>query len=195
MRRNNSGLRYLSIVLITGGMILAATGMGAFSTVTTDRQMSVDVAEESPFLEVEAADPTVSQTGQDPSIGRPPVVGQNSVLGNVDNSTQVTLGTVTNRFSAPLTSIDVTISEDGSEDITVRNPTVADESISAGHSSQLIATVNCDTTTETTGTVNLSIEATGSSTSVSTTQPVEITCPGEPSVMGTTNSTTQPLQP
>lgn len=202
MRRPNSELKYLSMAFIACGLVLAATGMGAFSTATTEQEASVDVAEESAFLEFESADPTVSRTGVDHSVGQLPVIGQN-VVGNVDNGSQVPLGTLTNHFSDSLTSIEITVSEDGSEgvsadgsaDITVRNPTVADDSISSGASSQLTATVDCATTTETTGTVNLSIEATGSSTSVSTTQQVEITCAGGPSQVGTANQTPQPLQP
>lgn len=203
MRRTNSKLRYLSMALIACSLVLVAMGMGAFSTATTEQETTVDVAKESAFLEFEPTDPTVSQSGVDHSVGQLPIIGQNDVVGNVDNGSQVPLGTLTNRFSDSLTSIEVTVFEDGSEgvstdgsaDITVRNPTVVDDSISSGASSQLTATVECASTTETTGTVNLSIEATGSSTSVSTAQQVQITCAGGPSQVGTANQTTQPLQP
>lgn len=199
MKRNNSGLRYFSMVLIVCGLILSVTGIGAFTTATSERQMSAAVSNDSAFLDIKPADPTVSQNGVDYSTGQLPLIGQNigqnRMVANDNNSTQVTLGTLTNRFSSALTSIDVTVSEEPPGKITVRNPTVTDESIASGKSSQVTAIIKCDTTTKTTGTVNLSIEATGPSTSISTTQPVQITCVGQPSQTGAMNSTTQPLQP
>lgn len=201
MKHDSTRFKYLSMALIACSLILVVTGMGAFTTATSDRQMSVDVAEGSAFLDIEAADPTVSQTGVDYSIGQLPAIGQNKIVGNNSNDTEVILGTLTNRFSNSLTSIDVTVSEEGSREITVRNPTVADKSIASGDSSQLTAIVECDTMTGTTETVNVSIEASGPSTAISTSHPVQITCAGgqtqtdQAGQTGSANATTQPLQP
>lgn len=195
MRQNSSRLKYLSLALIVCSLVLVMTGMGAFTTATSERQLSVNVAEESAFLEIEATDPTISQTGVDYAVGKIPAVGQDKIIGNTSNDTQVILGMLTNHFSSPLTSFDITVSEEGSGDITVRNPTITDRTIPSKHSSQLTATVECGTMTGTTETMNISIKATGSSTSISTAQPVEITCAGGLSQTGATNTTTQPLQP
>ncbi len=199
MRRNSSRLRYFSVALVVGSLILVITGTGAFTSVTTEQQTSVDVADESAYLEIEAADPTVSQTGVDYSLGQLPLIGQNRMLGNSmgnsSNNTQVVLGTITNRFSTSLTSIEVSVSENHTGDVTVRNPTVPDESIPSGDSSQLMATVECNSLTGETETVNVSIEATGSGLSASTEHSVPVTCAGGTSQTGSINTTTQPLRP
>ncbi|RRJ31539.1 hypothetical protein EIK79_07450 [Halocatena pleomorpha] len=183
------------MALVVGGLVLVITGTGAFTSTTTEKQMPVDIADESAYLDIEAADPTVSQTGVDYSLGQLPVIGQNRMLWNSSNNTRVVLGTITNRFSTPLTSITVSVPEDHSGAVTVRNPTVPDTSIPSGHSSQLIAAVDCNSLTGGTEMVNVSIEATSSETSISTDRSVPVTCAGGPSQTGATNVTTQPFRP
>ncbi|MFD1570518.1 hypothetical protein [Halorubrum laminariae] len=122
-------------VLLTGGAAAAGVqGTGAFSSVTGDRQFSVGTAEDdSALLGIEAADPTGT------------------------SGDTVTLFTVTNRLSEPLTLEQVGVADGGSFGITRTDLQIDQWTLQPGEATDLKAGLSCASST--TDDVELSIRA------------------------------------
>lgn len=168
MRRWTTGLKPLGGAFIVCGLILTAMGFGAFGSVASNHQASVSVADSGDaYLGVSISKPMVSASTQ----------------------TSITLGTITNHFADDLTSVDIMVAgtTDTSGSSVVRNASVAPVLLSPGESGTLTATIDCGATASDMKTVTLMIEASGSTTHVSITRPVQIMC-GSP-ISGGSNTT------
>jgi hypothetical protein len=209
MRRKRSYLRPLGVAFVICGLLIVATGSGAFSTVASQRQSSIAVADpSSAYFGISTTKSTVLAPTPTPT---PKMRGNGKVVVQGTTSSEairastsgtdtpdhtrkktIVIGTVTNRFASDLTWFDITVTKDAPGGITVSNVSVATIPLAASSSSDLTATVKCLSGARTTETVTLDIEARGPNIRFSTTQTVQVTCAGLPSQGNKTTATTAP---
>ena len=166
-------LRYVGVALIVGGVILSTTGIGAFSTVTADRQMFVGVGEKSTsYLGISTTETTVTTNGTNDTRGMDTVATRRGS----QSGSEVVLGSVTNYFPAKLDSVTVTVSESGRTSLAVREVQVENVPLEPGTAGDLVATIDCGSASQRTELVTMEFEAAGTDTSATATRTVPVTC-------------------
>lgn len=195
MRRLTLSFRSFGLILVVCGLVLTASSLFAFSTVTADRQASIVIADSSnAYFGMSVTDPTVAvsaratptpREGTTVSTTPSPTTGGSTMAGSSARSPHareqtLVIGTVTNRFTSELTTLDITISGDAIGGLTVRKVSVAAASLPPSSSSKLIATIDCSSATGATDMVTLDIVASGPSIRISTTRTMQVTCTSPP---------------
>jgi hypothetical protein len=207
MKHRRSFLRPLGIVCVICGLLIVASGSGAFSTVASQRQSSIAVTDPSnAYFEISSTKstvpaPTLTPTPKEETNKK--AVAQDTTSASTTRASTsstttsdhtrkktIVIGTVTNRFTSDLTWFDITVTKDAPGGITVSNVSVATVPLTASSSSDLTATVKCLSGARTTETVTFDIKARGPNIRFSTTQTVQVTCAGL-----TTATTAPPNQP
>lgn len=174
-------VRYLGVVLVVCGLVLTLSGVGAFSTVTADRQVFVGVGEKSTsYLGISLFETTVI-TNETNGTNDTQAGGMDTARfdGAQAGRSTVVLGSVTNHFPATLTSIEVTVSKDELGPPTVLGVHVEDVPLKSGSSTGLLATIDCGGVSRGTEMVTIEFEATGVDTYVTGTRTVPVTCANE----------------
>lgn len=209
MRRGPLSFKSFGLILVVCGLVLTASSLFAFSTVTAERQASIVIADSSnAYFGMSVTDPTVNvslRATPTPREGTPvsttssPTTGGSTMADSSARSSHareqtLVIGTVTNRFTSKLTTFDITISGDAIGGLTVRRVSVAAASLPPSSSSELIATIDCASATGTTDMVTLDIVASGPSIRISTTRTMQVTCTSS-SVTGANNTVTTNRSP
>lgn len=172
-------VRYVGMVLIVGGVILSTTGIGAFSTVTADRQMFVGVGGKSTsYLGISTGEPTVTTNATDGTQEAVSKWQGSRYQRGTQAGTKVVLGTVTNYFPTALDSIEIIVSKT-SGPVTVNEVYVENGALPlkpGEKPANLIAIVDCGGVSRGTGAATLKFEAKGTDTYATATRKVPVTC-------------------
>lgn len=193
----SSTARTIGMLCLVSGVIIASFGTGAVSSVLAPRDASIAVADNSSsYLEISLGDGnnkiTLDQSKSNGKIGYQPKAAEarqdQSGTGYQvyrPQTRNVTLGTVSNRFSDEFSSVEITIEKTDVKmkrqggGLIVHNVSVPKGELQSKQTAPISAYITCGPTRSTTP-VTLHVEATGEDTEVKTTRTVEVTCPAAP---------------
>lgn len=170
--------KHVGVALVVCGLVLTLSGVGAFSTVTADRQVFVGVGEKSSsYLAISMYDTKVATNGTNNTENG----GMNTAYlsgTQTKTGTKIVLGHVTNYFPATLDSVNVEVTGT-SGPLTVYGLDVTHVPLKYKERGNLVAIVDCGGASRATGTVTIAFEIQGTDTYAKGERTVPITCVNE----------------
>ncbi|QLG50074.1 hypothetical protein [Natrinema halophilum] len=166
--------KMIGLGLMAGSAGFVAFPTGSYSTTSADRGAAIAVADNSnAYLELETDEARVTSAGE----------------------TAVSVGSITNNFVDEVMTVDIWSTDVA--DSVVQEVYPSTRWLKPGKSTDINATVRCESGTQEVELVSVDIEASGSDTEVSTTETVEITCdvPEPPESDDSSTDSNEPSEP